>query len=126
MRIAIDLRPLMAGKISGVEMYIVEMLKALFELDKKNEYILWYNTFKEVDISHFPANYPNVEVKRTKMPNKFLNLCLSILRWPKVDKLIGKDIDALWVPDPRPAPVSKKCKKITTFHDLSFEDFKYS
>jgi glycosyltransferase involved in cell wall biosynthesis len=32
----------------------------------------------------------------------------------------------LWVPDPRPAPVSKKCKKIITFHDLSFEDFKYS
>lgn len=123
----------MSGKISGVEVYIINMLKSLFEIDppagragKENEYILWYNAFKKVDISHFPADYPNVKLKRTKVPNKFLNLSLSLLRWPKVDKLIGKNINILWVPDPRPAPVSKKCKKITTFHDLSFEDFKYS
>ena len=45
MKIAIDLRPLMAGKISGVETYIVEMLKALFAQDSQNEYILWYNAF---------------------------------------------------------------------------------
>ena len=126
MRIAIDLRPLMAGKISGVEIYILGMLKAIFESDAKNEYILWYNSFKKVDVSHFPDKYLNVTVKRTHIPNKLLNLSLSILRWPKVDKLIGKDIDILWAPDPRPAPVSKKCKKITTFHDLSFVDFKYS
>ena len=125
-KIAIDLRPLMAGKISGVEVYMVNMLKALFELDKENKYILWYNAFKKVDISHFPKDYPNVKLKRTKIPNKFLNLSLSLLRWPKVDKLIGRGIDVLWTPDPRPAPVSKNCRKIITFHDLSFEDFKYS
>lgn len=126
MKIAIDLRPLMAGKITGVEVYMLNMLKSLFELDSENEYILWYNAFKKIDISHFPSNYPNVTLKRTKIPNKILNLSLSLLRWPKVDKMIAKDIDILWVPDPRPAPVSKNCKKITTFHDLSFEDFKYS
>ena len=126
MRIAIDLRPLMSGKISGVEVYIINMLKDLFEMDKENEYILWYNAFRKVDTGHFPSDYPNVSLKRTKIPNKFLNLSLSLFRWPKVDKLIGKGIDVLWVPDPRPAPVSKKCKKIITFHDLSFEDFKYS
>ncbi|MBU0576940.1 glycosyltransferase family 4 protein [Patescibacteria group bacterium] len=126
MKIAIDLRPLMAGKITGVEVYIINMLKALFEADKENEYILWYNAFKEVDTSHFPTDYPNVTLKRTRIPNKILNLFLSILRWPKIDHLIGKDIDVVWVPDPRPTPVSKKCKKIITFHDLSFEDFKYS
>lgn len=126
MRIAIDLRPLMAGKISGVEVYIINMLKNLFGLDRENEYILWYNAFKKVDTSHFPTDFPNVRLKRTKIPNKILNLSLSLLRWPKVDRLIDKNIDVLWVPDPRPAPVSKKCKKIVTFHDLSFEDFKYS
>ena len=126
MKIAIDLRPLMAGKISGVEMYIVSMLKALFEEDAKNEYVLWYNSYKNIDISHFPVEFPNVTLKRTRIPNKILNISLSILRWPKIDLLIGKGINILWVPDPRPAPVSKKCKKIVTFHDLSFEDFKYS
>jgi len=116
----------MAGKITGVEVYIKSMLKALFELDQKNEYILWYNAFKEVDISNFPSNYPNVTVKRTRIPNRLLNLSLSLFRWPKIDKMIGEGIDVLWVPDPRPSPVSKSCNKIITFHDLSFEDFKYS
>jgi glycosyltransferase involved in cell wall biosynthesis len=125
-KIAIDLRPLMVGKISGVEVYIVSMLKALFEADKENEYILWYNIFKEVDISHFPKDYPNVSIERTRIPNKLFNLSLNLLRWPKIDRFIGKGIDVLWVPDPRPAPVSKKCRKIVTFHDLSFEDFKYT
>lgn len=126
MKIAIDLRPLMAGKISGVEVYILSMLEALFEQDWENEYILWYNAFKKVDTRHFPTHYPNVKLKRSRVPNKLLNLSLSFLRWPKIDKLIGGKIDLLWVPDPRPAPVSKDCKKIVTFHDLSFEDFKYA
>ena len=74
MKIAIDLRPLMAGKITGVEVYITNMLKALFEADTKNKYVLWYNAFKEVDTSHFPTDYSNVELKRTRIPNKILNI----------------------------------------------------
>jgi glycosyltransferase involved in cell wall biosynthesis len=129
MKIAIDLRPLMSGKISGVEVYIKSMLEALFELDTKHEFILWYNAFKPIDTGYFPKIPENVKLIRTRIPNKLFNLSLSLLRWPKLDKLIGKrtgGIDALWVPDPRPAPVSKNCKKVITFHDLSFEDFRYS
>lgn len=126
MRIAIDLRPLMSGKVSGVEVYIINMLHALFKADTKNKYILWYNTYKDIDISHFPKDYPNVEVKRSRIPNKLLNLSLSLFRWPKIDKLIDSKIDVIWVPDPRPTPVSPGVKKVVTFHDLSFEDFKYS
>lgn len=126
MKIAIDLRPLMSGKISGVEVYIKSMLEAIFDADQENDYILWYNAFKEVDLSHFPKERPNVTIKRTRIPNKLFNISLSLLRWPKLDRLIGEGIEALWVPDPRPAPVSAACKKVVTFHDLSFEDFKYS
>jgi len=126
MRIAIDCRPLMSGKTSGVEVYIQSMLKALFELDQKNEYVLWFNAFKPVDTSGWPTQYPNVTLRRTRIPNKILNFGLSFLRWPKVDRLIGEGTQLLWVPDPRPAPVSHACKKVTTFHDLSFEDFKYA
>lgn len=126
MKIAIDLRPLMAGKVSGVEVYIKSMLEALFELKTKHKFVLWYNAFKKIDTSHFPKLPKNVKLVRTRIPNKLFNLSLSLLRYPKLDKLIGKGIDVLWVPDPRPAPVSGSCKKIITFHDLSFEDFKYS
>lgn len=126
MRIAIDLRPLMSGKISGVEIYIKSMLEAIFKQDSKNDYVLWYNAFKEIDTSHFPTAYPNVKLFRTRIPNKLFNLSLSLLRWPKIDHFIGSGIDVLWVPDPRPAPVSQDCKKILTFHDLSFVDFSHS
>ncbi len=126
MKIAIDLRPLMAGKVSGVEVYIKSMLEALFELKTKHKFVLWYNAFKNIDTSHFPKLPKNVKLVRTRIPNKLFNLSLSLLRYPKLDKLIGKGIDVLWVPDPRPAPVSKACKKVITFHDLSFEDFKHS
>ncbi|MFH1012781.1 MAG: glycosyltransferase family 1 protein [Candidatus Peregrinibacteria bacterium] len=126
MRIAIDCRPLMSGKISGVEVYMLEMMKALFEADPKNEYVLWHNNFGAVDTSRWPTGFSHVTVKRTRIPNKILNLCLSALRWPKVDRLVGGKVDVLWVPDPRPAPVSAKCRKVVTFHDLSFEDFKHA
>ncbi len=126
MKIAIDLRPLMVGKVSGVEVYIKSMLEALFKLKTKHKFVLWYNAFKNIDTSHFPKLPKNVKLVRTRIPNKLFNLSLSLLRYPKLDKLIGKGIDVVWIPDPRPAPISKNCKKVITFHDLSFEDFKYS
>lgn len=126
MKIAIDLRPLMGGKISGVEVYISSMLEALFQQNPHDEFVLWYNACKKVDVSHFPKLPKNARLVHTRIPNKLLNLSLSLLRWPKLDHLIGQGIEVLWVPDPRPAPVSKNCRKIVTFHDLSFEDFKYT
>jgi len=126
MKIAIDLRPLTSGKISGVEVYIKSMLEAVLENPGKHQYVLWYNAFKDIDTSHFPKLPKNVKLVRTRWPNKLFNLSLSLFRWPKLDRLIGKGIKVLWVPDPRPAPVSEKCRKIMTFHDLSFEDFRYS
>ena len=126
MKIAIDIRPLMSGKISGVEVYILSMLEAIFEADQENEYIVWYNAYHPIDTSTFPIHYPNVKLVHTRIPSRLYNLLISFLRWPKIDKLIGEKVDVLWVTDPRPAPVSKACKKVTTFHDLSFEDFKHS
>lgn len=126
MKIAIDIRPLMSGKISGIEVYILSMLEAIFEADQENEYIVWYNAYHPIDTSSFPIKYKNVKLKHTRIPSRLYNLLISFLRWPKVDQLIGEKIDVLWVTDPRPAPVSSDCKKVTTFHDLSFEDFKHS
>jgi len=130
MRILIDLRALMSGKISGVEVYIQSMVEAIFEMDSQNEYILWTNNYKTVKIQDLLTHFPNVSLIQTRIPNKLFNLSLSLFRWPKLDRFIekktGKKIDALWVPDPRPSPVSHHCKKIITFHDLSFEDFKHT
>ena len=126
MKIGIDIRPLMSGKISGIEVYILSMMKAIFEEDRDNEYIVWYNAYQAIDTSTFPIDYPNVKLVKTSIPSRLYNLLISFLRRPKIDRHIGEKIDVLWVPDPRPTPVSRHCKKITTFHDLSFEDFKHT
>ncbi len=123
MKIAIDLRPLMGGNTSGVELYLRRMLEVLMELDPTNEYLLWWNAFGKIEIPGLPPPSARVRLRQTRWPNRLLNLCLSLLRWPKIDRLIGERIDALWVPDPRPAPVSAHCRKLITFHDLSFHDF---
>lgn len=127
MRIGVDVRALMHGRISGVENYIKYLLTALFEEDNENTYVLFYNSRR--DCGDFLPEFDGrrVKVVRTRYPNKFLHLSWRFLKWPKVDKLIekelGQKIDLMWVPDPRPTPLSKDVPKITTVHDLAFERF---
>lgn len=117
----------MAGNHSGVEVYIKSLLKELFKQDTQNHYILWWNSRSDVskNIPKFP--HQNISYFSTNIPNKLLNFSLSLFKYPKIDRWIGKKIqkriDLVFIPDPRPTPVSKNCKKITTFHDLSFEHF---
>lgn len=118
----------MAGNTSGVEVYIKNLIPEILKNDSQNQYIFWWNSHH--DVLHNIPNYKNKNVAyfATKIPNKILNLSLSFLGFPKIDKWIGKKlgmkIDRVFVPDPRPTPVSKNCKKIMTIHDLSFESSK--
>lgn len=129
--IVIDIRPLMHGHLTGVDIFTIETLKALFELDKENNYILYHNSFTSMqqNIPDF-SMHSNVTQVRTKYPNKILNILLSFLNWPKIDELILKklqknknneikSIDFFLMPDPRPIAL-KKAKLLTVFHDLSF------
>ena len=128
LNILVDLRPLMAGNVSGVETYIKNLLEQLFKIDSENHYILWWNSHDEVSQNIPRFKNDNITYISTKVPNKFLNLSLSFFRFPKIDKWVGKKlgikIDRIFVPDPRLTPVSKDCKKIMTIHDLSFEHYK--
>jgi glycosyltransferase involved in cell wall biosynthesis len=127
MRIGVDVRSLMHGRTSGVENYVRNLLKAMFEVDSEHTYVLFYNSKK--DCKKFLPEFDGrrVKVVRTKYPNKLVHIMWRFLRWPKVDKLIEKKIkqkiDVMWVPDPRPTPVSAGMRKITTIHDLAFERF---
>src|SRR3990167_4637464 len=127
MRIGVDVRPLMHGRTSGVENYIRSLLNAMMEVDDENTYVLFYNSKK--DCSEFIGEFDGrrVKVVASAYPNKFLHLMWRFLNSPKIDRLIekksGKRIDVLFVPDPRPSPVSKGVRKVTTFHDLSFERY---
>ena len=86
MKIAIDLRSLSSGSISGVENYIVNLLEHLLPLDNKNSYTLFYNAWGQKIPGEF--NFVNSQIVKTKIPNKILNAQL-LFNLTKMEKLAG-------------------------------------
>lgn len=123
MRIGIDVRCLAEGRRTGVEEYTLNFLDNLFSLDTRNEYVLFFNSFKnsKTDFSWI-EKFPNVSLRKTHYPNKLLNLSLWYLNWPKLDRMVdGADI--FFMPNIGFGSVSKESKLIVTMHDLSFERY---
>jgi len=106
-----------------VEEYTLGLLLNLFELDQKNEYLLFLSSWKKpkFNFSVF-AKYTNVKIKKNRIPNKILNFSFWYLNWPKIDKLVG-GADIVFFPNIIFGAVSKNIKVIATIHDLSFERY---
>jgi len=123
MRIGIDVRCLAEGRRTGVEEYTLNLLDNLFKLNQKNQYILFFNSFSrsKVDFSWL-EKYPNVQIKKFRIPNKILNFLFWYLHWPKIDLLIG-GTDIFFLPNIAFGSFSRKTKVILTVHDLSFERY---
>lgn len=120
MKIGVDIRALMDKQYSGVSEYSSILLRTLLRLDSDNEYRLFYNSFRDVSarIGHF--EHPNLEIKRTRYPNKFFNYCLQKgFAWPKLDYLVG-GADIFWSPHINFSRFSKDTKHVLTIHDISF------
>lgn len=123
MKIGIDARCLGEGRRTGVEEYTLNLLNTLFRSDKKNEYVLFFNSFRpeKTDFSWI-NQYPNVMLRRFNFPNKLLNFFFWYCNWPKMDKMIG-GVDLFFMPNIIFGSVSKKTKLLVTIHDLSFERY---
>ncbi len=122
-KIGIDIRCLAEGRRTGVEEYTLNLLKQLFEIDRKNEYVLFFNSFRSsgADFSWL-EKYSNVTLKKFHFPNKLLNFLFWYLDWPKIDRMIG-GVDIFFMPNIIFGSVSRKTKLILTIHDLSFERY---
>ena len=123
MRIGIDIRCLAEGKRTGVEEYTLALLRELFERDRTNEYVLFFNAWRHAgpDLS-WTQKYPHVTLKTFHFPNKLLNLMLWYFNIPKLDRLVG-GTDIFFLPNLNFAAVSEETKLVVTAHDLSFELF---
>lgn len=123
MKIGIDVRCLMDARRTGVEEYTLNLLLNLFEMDKKNKYVLFLNSWKDpaFDFGIF-EKYENVKISRFKIPNKILNLLFWYSGWPKIDEMIG-GTDIIFMPNIAFGCVSRKTKLLLTIHDLSFERY---
>jgi len=118
--IGIDIRVLAKGTRTGIEEYVLNLLPRLLSLEKKIKYKLFYNAFRKVKLNYSWLKLPNVELKELKYPNRVLDFSVQLFKWPKANRFLG-DIDIFFSPHFLPVAVSRNCKRIITFHDLSFE-----
>ncbi|MFH1598099.1 MAG: glycosyltransferase family 1 protein [Patescibacteria group bacterium] len=122
MKIGVDIRSL-EDEPSGVSEYAESLLKNILELDSHNQYFLFYNSYKKNTgklRERFP--YPNCQFVFFNIPNKAFNMGQTLLRRPKIDRMIG-DLDLLFMPNINFASFSKKVKTVVTAHDLSYKYF---
>lgn len=120
MKIGIDVRCFAHGKNTGIEEYTKHLLTALFTADSHNEYVLFFNAWKNktVDFS-WVSQYKNVHVQMFSVPNKILNLSLWLFQYPKIDQLCG-GLDAFFMPNSNFVALSRSVRLYLTVHDLSF------
>ena len=123
MTIGIDIRVLARGTRTGIEEYTLNLLSRLLSMDKKIQYKLFYNAFNKINLNYDWLNVSNVELKEFSYPNRFIfDPMAKFFGMPKIDRLLG-GVDVFFAPHFLLTPISKKCRKITVFHDLSFEYF---
>lgn len=121
MKIGIDIRPLMDKNYSGVSWYTLNLVRAILETDKENEYFLFYNSFFNIDDRIPDFNFANCKVVRYKYPNKLLNFSFRFFNWPKIDKYL--DVEMFLMLNINFIALSAKCRGLLTIHDLSFLKF---
>ena len=126
MTIGIDIRVLAKGTRTGIEEYVLNLLPRLLPLDKKIKYKLFYNAFRKIKLDYPWLNLPNVELCESKIPNRILDSCTQLFKWPKINKFLGPPkgeagkIDIFFSPHFLPVSLPEDCKRVITFHDLSF------
>ncbi len=125
MTIGIDVRSLAGGAYTGVGEYTRNLLKHLVRLDQNIKFKLFFNAHRPFD---FAQGKPDLEFLRESVnvtpyffsyPNKYFSATTGFLNRPRIDKMIG-GCDVFWSPHFISAPLSKNCRKVVTFHDLSF------
>lgn len=116
MNICIDMRPALS-RPTGVGTYLQNLVGALAELDRQNQYYLFSSSWKErYPSDSYPANFRIVD---RKWPVSALNYTWNHFSFPKIESLIGTDVQVTHSPTPLVIP-SRTARSITTVHDLFF------
>lgn len=121
MTIGIDIRVLAKGMRTGVEGYTINLASRLLT-DKSNKYKLFYSGFRKFKSNYSWLKDKNIKIKKIRIPNRIFDLFLKILKFPKLDKILG-GVDIFISPHFLITPLSKKAKRIMIFYDLSFLRF---
>jgi len=119
LRIGIDGRVMQDKNPSGIPLYAINTIREILKLDHKNEYIIFFNSLRNLQANIPDLKADNLEIKFFRFPNKLIEWAWTIFPYPKIDKLLKTDI--FFSPHFLKIPLSKEVRKIVTIHDLSFE-----
>ena len=117
MRIGIDISQI-AYEGTGVSHWVVSLVSQLSKIDKSNQYILFFSSFRrnfQSSIFNFHSNR-NFQVKKFRIPPSLLDLLWNKLHILPIEWLIG-DVDVFITSD-WTEPPSKYAKKATILYDL--------
>lgn len=121
MTIGVDIRP-MAGQRTGIQEYTEQILAHLIPLAPEHKFKLFFSSLRQRLPEHDWLKAPNVEIHNFKIPNNLMFFSGGVWEFPKLDRLIG-GADVFFSPHFFLAPLSNECRRVTTFHDLSYLRF---
>ena len=115
MRIGIDIYPLTRKIKTGIGYYLYYLLKNLLEIDDKNDYILYNNSGKEIELK-----YPNLYYSDTSSGNILNKFSTAWMILGARKQLIKDKIDIFWgthaiIPPNLPDSI----KTLLNIHDLT-------
>lgn len=123
MKIGLDISVLNSPQKTGIAVYTYELIKALLEINKKDEFKLFgistfetYDSLKNIEFK----KYPNVKIIVHRLPAKLFRLSFinwQKFEWPTIENFIG-ELDIYhsfnWY-----FPPQKKGKKVATIFDMT-------
>jgi glycosyltransferase involved in cell wall biosynthesis len=120
MRLGIDIRVLMDKHYSGISEYLASLLDALLKKDATDDFLLFYNSGRDVSERMAAWKRSNTELRNPGVYNKFFNYVeQKIFGRPYIDRYLG-GVDVFWQPHFNFCSLSPDSRKILTVHDLSF------
>lgn len=114
LRIGVNALYLIPGGVGGTEIYLRNLLGALSEIDRRNEYFVYLNRETGLDLCPRQANFAPVEtgVKASFRPGRLIWEQLRLPSYTRTDKL-----DVLFSPG-FTAPLTGSGRRVTVIHDL--------
>lgn len=142
MNIGIDIRSLLEDYRTGIGEYTHNLINEFLKKDTCNQYHLFYNQRHSVKVEPPRLEKPNVKYFDYRYPNRFFNLSLRYLGWPRLEKLMGlcgesyaapptarggtscrRQSDVVWFPNFGFINFNIRVPYVLTVHDLSFERY---
>ncbi len=126
MKILVDIRHLADKHKTGVGEYTTELLRALFEIDRENDYVLFSSGMQHIQTDFSPVRIDlsrdamKATWKHVRLPNKLLKLTTYFTGRPYLTRLEGGDIDLVFLPNLNFTAIPPTIPYILTIHDLSW------